>query len=188
MSGDAMNRILTIFIALHWTVVFAALTALAGLDGGENFPAVLAAIGILFSPYSPPMPAALCALLAIGFGTVAALFLWTLVTALFDRGGDDGDADEVARLAFGSAVAVFTLVFLGYALTPAASGLYRAMAVETAALLASYLAVCAESRMAAVAKGRAAERLEAAARTMALRAAHESLVHRLMGRRSGEPR
>jgi hypothetical protein len=41
--------------------------------------------------------------------------------------------------------------------------------------------------MAVAAKGRAAERLEAAARTMALRAAHESLVHRLMGRRSGEP-
>jgi len=179
-----MNRILTIFIALHWTVVFAALTALAGLDGGENFPAVLAAIGIQFSAYSPPMPAALCALLAIGFGTVAALFLWTLVTALLDGESDGGDADEVARLAFGCAVAVFTLVFLGCALTPAASGPYRSMALETAALLASYLAVCAESRMAVAAKGRAAERLEAAARTMALRAAHESLIHRLMGGRT----
>jgi len=184
-----MNRVLTIFIALHWTVVFAALAALAGLHDGENFPAVLAAISIQFPVYSPPMPAALCALLAMGFGTVAALFLWMLVTALLDGEGEGGDADEVVRLAFGSAVAVFTLVFLGCALTPAASGLYRSIAVETGALLASYLAVCAERRMAAVAKERAADRLEAAARTMALRAAHESLVHRLMGgRRSGEPR
>lgn len=185
-----MNRILTIFIALHWTVVFAALAALAGLHGGENFPAVLASIGIGFAAVTLPMPVpkALCGLLAIGFGIVAALFLWTLVTALLDR-GNGNEADEVARLAFGSAVAVLTAVFLGCAVMPGASGLYRSMALELGALLASYLAVGAERRATAAAKGRAGDPIGAAARAMALRAAHESLVHRLMGHgRSGEPR
>ncbi|MBN9075231.1 MAG: hypothetical protein BGN87_03920 [Rhizobiales bacterium 65-79] len=184
-----MNRILSIFIALHWTMVFAALAALAGLHGGENFSAVLAAVGIGFAAVTLPMPvpAALCGLLAIGFGIVAALFLWTFVTALLDR-GHGNEVDEVARLAFGSAVAVLTAVFLGCVLMPAASGLYRSMALELGALLASYLAVCAERR-ATAAKGRAGDPIDAAARAMALRAAHESLVHRLMGRgRSGEPR
>jgi hypothetical protein len=183
-----MNRVLTIFIALHWTVVFAALAALAGLHNGENFAAVLAAIGIEFAAVTLPMPLpeALCALLAMGFGTVAALFLWLFVTALLDRGSGNG-TDDVARLAFGSAVAMFTLVFIGCASSSAAFGFYRSLAIELGALLASYLAVCAERRMMAAATPAGAR--DAAARAMALRAAHESLVHRLLGGRgSGEPR
>ena len=185
----AMNRVLTIFVSLHWTVVFAALAALAGLHGGQNFPDVLAAIGIEFVAGSLPMPApALCAMLAVAFGIVAALFLWTFVTGLLDRAGDGGEIDEVARLSFGSAVAMLTVVFVGCASAPAVSGFYRSLAVELAALLASYLAVCAERRMAIMAQERAAERLGAAARGMALGAAHESLVHRLLPRTNGEQR
>jgi hypothetical protein len=192
-SGEAMNRVLTIFIALHWTVVFAALAALAGLHNGENFAAVLAAIGIEFAAVTLPMPLpeALCALLAMGFGVVAALFLWLFSTALLDREGGGKGTDDVARLAFGSAVAVLTLVFIGCASSPAAFGFYRSLAIELGALLASYLAVCAERRMAVAATkaGARDDRVDVAARAMALRAAHESLVHRLMGgRRSGEPR
>jgi hypothetical protein len=192
-SGKAMNRVLTIFIALHWTVVFAALAALAGLHNGENFAAVLAAIGIEFAAVTLPMPLpeALCALLAMGFGIVAALFLWLLATALFERGSGGNGTDEVARLAFGSAVAALTLVFIGCASSPAAFGFYRSLAIELGALLASYLAVCAERRMAAAATkaGARGDGVDAAARAMALRAAHESLVHRLLGGRgSGGPR
>jgi hypothetical protein len=190
MSGEAMSRILTIFIALHWTVVFAALTALAGMNGGENFAAVLAAIGSAFPVASLPAPAsaALCAMLAVGFGIVTALFLWMFVTGLLDRRGQGSEADEVAGLAFGSAIAVLTLLFIGCASMPAASGFYHALAIELAALLASYLAVCAERRMAVITRVRP-DQLGGAAHAMALRAAHESLVHRLLaGRIDGEAR
>lgn len=179
-----MNRILTLFVCLHWAVVFVALTLLAGLHGGENFAAVLAAIGIRFSVDAMPEPAGLCALLAVGFGIVASLFLWALVTGLLDRRVEESETDEVARLAFGGAVAVFTLVFLGCAAGAEVIGLYRSMALEIGALLASYLAICAERRM--VAAVSASNRTGAAARTMALHAAHDSLLARLGGgRRSG---
>jgi hypothetical protein len=125
------------------------------------------------------VPPALCALLAVGFGIVASLFLWTLVTGFLDRRAEENEADEVARLAFGGAVAVFTLVFLGCAAGAEAIGLYRSMALEVGALLASYLAICAEQRMALAAAAGAGNPAGAAARTMALHAAHESLLTRL---------
>jgi hypothetical protein len=177
-SGKAMNRILTLFVCLHWAIVFVALTLLAGLHGGENFTAVLAAIGIQFPVDAMPVPPALCALLAIGFGIVACLFLWTLITCFADRQAEGNEADEIAGLAFGAAVAVFTLVFLGCAAGADAIGLYRSMAVEICALLASYLAICAERRTAAF---RAGDPEGAPARTMALHAAHDSLLARLGG-------
>ena len=183
-----MGRILTLFVSLHWTAVFAALALLAGLNGGENFAAVLAAIGIQFPAEALPMPvpAAFCALLAVGFGIVAVLFLWALVTGLLDRHADGNEADEVARLAFGSAVGVLTLVFLGCAMRGEAIGIYRSIAIEMAALLASYLAVYAERRMASAAAARAGSRTTGAARTMALHAAHDSLLARLgAGRPAG---
>jgi hypothetical protein len=182
-SGKAMNRILTLFVCLHWAVVFIALTLLAGLHGGENFVAVLAAIGIQFSVDAMVVPPALCALLAVGFGIVASLFLWTLVTSFLDRRAEGNEADEVAGLAFGGAVAVFTLVFLGCALTAEAIGLYRSMALEIGALLASYLAICAERRMVVAAAAKPGNPAGAAARTMALHAAHDSLLARLGGGR-----
>jgi hypothetical protein len=182
-SGKAMSRILTFFVCLHWAVVFIALTLLAGLHGGENFVAVLAAIGIQFSVDAMVVPPALCALLAVGFGIVASLFLWTLVTSFLDRRAEGNEADEVAGLAFGGAVAVFTLVFLGCALTAEAIGLYRSMALEIGALLASYLAICAERRMVVAAAAKPGNPAGAAARTMALHAAHDSLLARLGGSR-----
>src|SRR5690606_30824475 len=84
-SGKAMSRILSLFVSLHWTVIFTALALLAGLHGGENFAAVLAAIGIQFPLHALMVPPALCALLAIAFGLVAVLFLWGLVTGALDR-------------------------------------------------------------------------------------------------------
>jgi hypothetical protein len=182
-SGKAMSRILTLFVCLHWAVVFIALTLLAGLHGGENFVAVLAAIGIQFSVDAMVVPPAFCALLAVGFGIVASLFLWTLVTGFLDRRAEGNEADEVAGLAFGGAVAVFTLVFLGCALTAEAIGLYRSMALEIGALLASYLAICAERRMVVAAAAKPGNPAGAAARTMALHAAHDSLLARLGGGR-----
>ncbi|MDN5927819.1 MAG: hypothetical protein L0I29_12150 [Hyphomicrobiales bacterium] len=176
-----MNRILTLFVCLHWAVVFVALTLLAGLHGGENFTAVLAAIGIQFSVDAMPVPAGLCALLAVGFGIVASLFLWALVTGFLDRRVEENAADEVAPLAFAGAVAVFTLVFLGCAAGAEVIGLYRSMALEIGALLASYLAICAERRMAVAAAVSASNEAGAAARTMALHAAHDSLLARLGG-------
>lgn len=183
-----MNRILTLFVCLHWAAVFVALTLLAGLHGGENFTAVLAAIGIQFPVDAMPVPSALCALLAVGFGIVASLFLWTLVTSFLDRRVEGNEADEVAGLAFGGAVAVFTLVFLGCAAGAEAIGLYRSMALEIGALLASYLAICAERRMAVAAVARAGNPAGAAARTMALHAAHDSLLARLGGGRKSRGR
>ncbi len=174
-----MHRILTLFLSFHWMSVFAALAVLAGIHGGENFPAVLGAIGIVVPGGSLPTPATsvLCMALAMGFSLVCVLFFWMLVTVVLEKNAESSEADDVARLAFGGAICMLTLVFIGCA-AGSVTGLYRSVALELGALVASYLAVCAERRIAAT----RADDIGATARAMALHAAHESLVSRLMGR------
>lgn len=188
-----MRRILSFFLSLHWAVMFAALAVLSGVGRGHGFPLSLSALGL-----APPddiggflCAPATAAALACGFGVVAVLFLWTLVTLFLNDGDLPEETDDVARLAFGGAVLILTAVFIACAACPV-RGLYPMLALEMTALLASYVAVAAERgtarRRAAGAKGN--DDVRVAARTMALGAVHSSLLGQLTGRSGGaaEPR
>jgi hypothetical protein len=178
-SRDAMRRILSLFLALHWMIVFAALAVACGLDGQGGFTAVLRAVGLAVPPNLPYFDSgeAVSTGFVSGFGLVAVLFLWTFLTALFDQEGSGG-TDDVARLAFGSAIGMITILFLVCALA-SVQGFYGITALELAALAGSWLAISAEKRMMEQRLSHEGEPVQSAARMMALGAAHNSLLRRL---------
>jgi hypothetical protein len=183
-----MRRILSLFLALHWMIVFTALAALCALDGQGGFSVVLHAIGL-----APPVGLphfmtgqAVSTGLASGFGLVAVLFLWTLLTA-FSEDEESSGTDEVARLAFGSAIGMVTILFLPCALA-SVQGLYGIVALELAALAGSWLAISAERQMVERDRPRRDEPVQNAARLMALGAVHNSLLRRLQGELSLDER
>jgi len=174
-----MRRILSLFLALHWMIVFAALATLCAFDRQGGFPVVLNAIGVTApSGLSGFMAGqSVSIFFAAGFGLVAVLFLWTLLTAFFEDEASSG-TDEVARLAFGSAIGMVTILFLTCALA-AVHGFYAIVALELAALAGSWLAISAEKRMLEQLRPARGEPARNAARLMALGAAHNSLLRRL---------
>lgn len=150
-----MGRILTALLAFHWMAVFAVAAATALTGGGT------------FSPMAQPAAAALC----LGNVLVAALFLWMLVTAL-GRDAAAGDGEQVVRLAFCGAVIMLTA-------TLAAGG--TAPAMKLAALMASYLVVRYDRSAGEAADPQSEEQARAAARLMALGAAHGVMLARRGG-------
>jgi len=174
-----MRRILSLFLALHWMIVFSALSTLCALGRHGGFSAVLHAVGLAAPaglPDSMGYPA-VSIFFASGFGLVAVLFLWTLLTAFVDA-SDSSEMDEVARLAFGSAIGMVTILFLACAFS-SVQGFYAIVALELAALAGSWLALSAERRMMERAVPEEGEPVQNAARLMALGAAHSSLLRRL---------
>jgi hypothetical protein len=162
-------------------IVFAALAMLCALDRQGGFSVVLHAVG-LGVPVGLPRFAdgqTISTAFASGFGLVAVLFLWTLLTALFE-GEESSETDEVARLAFGGAIGMVTMLFLACAFA-SVQGFYAVVALELAALAGSWLAISAEKRMMERAAPRQDEPVQNAARLMALGAVHNSLLRRLQG-------
>jgi hypothetical protein len=176
-----MRRILSLFLALHWMIVFAALAMLCGVDGQGGFTAVLHAVGLAVPSNLPYFAAgsAVSTGFASGFGLVAVLFLWTLLTALFDQ-EESGGMDDVARIAFGSAIGMITILFLVCAFA-SVQGFYGITALELAALAGSWLAISGEKRLLEQPALPHGEPVQSAARLMALGAAHNSLLRRLQG-------
>lgn len=173
-----MHRILTFFLGLHWVAHFGILAvASAGLSS-SGAPAL--------GTTAPPagFDAVLGTAMALGFGIAAVLFIWMLVTVLFDRRPFPGDTDDVARLAFAVATGMLTLLLFTGADEPVI-GLMPAVSLQIAALLVSYVAVNAERRFA----GRAT-RVEGAsgANSMALHAAHNTMLSRISGRSGAKGR
>ena len=100
-----------------------------------------------------------------------------LVSALSDDGIYPGDTDEVARVAFGGAVGLLTLMLLASSVAPAPA-LFSSVALQLGALLISYLVVQTD-RQSQAAAAMDDEDTRQAARIMALGAAHSSLLSRI---------
>lgn len=143
-----MTRILTLFLVLHWAVVFSLLAALAVFSGGDNLDS-LSFFGINMSGQdlvvaSVPL---LKAVVTFGFAICAVLFWWALV-ALFFQTQDTSAGEEVMRMAFAAASGLMTIALLVGAIK-ASPGLFPAMAAHFAALLASYVAIRVERQVGA---------------------------------------
>jgi hypothetical protein len=177
-----MRPILTSFLALHWAVVF-ALLAFICIDGNRGVAGALGVLGVAIQGTSlvDLENAAVVAPLAIALLVVAVLFCWVFVESLVNAAVSPDGADSVARTAFISASAVLSLILIGGA-AQGINGLFVAVAVQLAALLASYVAMLAERRSVfAGAVSREAES-RATAHAMAKGAAHGSLLSRISGR------
>lgn len=189
MNTDrAMPRILSFCLALHWTVLFGLLAArMAGAFVDNSFEPLHSGPGALLSQAaSLALQGHFAAVMALGSGLAAILFLWMAVTLLFDRRGLTGDADDVARLAFATATGLLTLTLVaGTALPP--SRLLSTVSLLLSALLVSFIAVRAEARAVAE-RMPGADAGEANPNIMALSAAHNSLLSRLSGREGAEGR
>ena len=181
-----MRHVLTSFLALHWAIVF-ALLALICIDGNRG---VVVALGVLGATIEGTRFVDLdnvivVAPLAIAFLVVAVLFFWAFVETLINDATNSG-ADSVARVAFISASGVLSLIVIGGA-AQGINGLFMVVAVQLAALLASYVAMLAERRSAVAAMAGEGE-IRAVAHGMAKAAAHNSLLSLISGRTGSNSR
>lgn len=168
-------------LALHWTVAFAALAygTVFGVGGGVG--ALLDTMGVRPIEQSGDGVAVLLSVaLAGNFLFAALLFGWSCITGILPR-FDGDDQTDIARMAYAAGVSSMTILLIGGLLGPS-QNLYPAVAIQLAALGASYLAGVAERIMASLTSEPEANDVRAAARLMALGAAHGAMLSRIAGR------
>ncbi len=156
-----MQKILVTSLAVYWAVLFA-----------------LGACGIAELSAATHAPDMVATAMATAHALVALLFLWTGVAAWGAR--DDG-ADDVARLALGTAVLLLAAVGVHEALATGTPTPGNASAMQLAALAATYLVIRVEEA-AREREAPPADYSSAVARRMAAGAAHGSMLSRLSRR------
>lgn len=177
-----MRHILTSFLALHWAAVF-ALLAFICIDGNRGVAAALGVLGVAVQDtrFADLENAAVVAPLAVALLVVAVLFCWAFVETLVNVATNPDAADSVVRIAFISASGVLSLILIGGA-AQGINGLFMVVAVQLAALLASYVAMLAERRSAFASAVAVDGEIRTAAHVMARGAAHGSLLSRISSR------
>jgi hypothetical protein len=178
-----MRPLLTYLVPVYWMAAFALLASHAASQPHDLDLFMVGGPGSIVVDVGVDLSRGASTAFSIGFGLVATLFLWTFLTAILGAGDYPGGYEEVASIAFGGAIVVVTVALVVSAARSGAS-VQGASAFQLAALAASYAAVIAERRVFARARPSEAEDLRAAARRMALGAAHSSLLNRL-ARRAG---
>ena len=169
-------------LALHWTVAFAALAygTVFGVGGGVG--ALLDTMGVRpIEQAGDGIAVLLSVALAGNFVFAALLFAWSCFTGIFPHLDVEGDQIDISRMAYGAGVSSMTILLIAGLLVPA-ENLYPAVAIQLAALAASYLACIAERLMASLTSEPEANDVRAAARLMALGAAHGAMLSRIAGR------
>ncbi|MEQ1952635.1 hypothetical protein [Mesorhizobium sp. CN2-181] len=139
-----MPRLLTLFLVLHWAVLFSLLAGLAvfgGDGGGLTFLGIDMSGQDIFLASVPVMKATV----SFGFAICSVLFWWAFVT-FFVSPGNRVAGDEVLRMAFSTASGLMTLMLV-VGTIKATAGLFPAMAAHFAALIASYVAIRAERQL-----------------------------------------
>jgi len=174
---------LTSILSFHWAVVFAALAYGSIAHTGGAFGGLLGSLGIAAIPADATgWFVVLSVLLAGSFVFAAMLFGWSALIDLAPHlGADDADNLDLSRIAYCAAVSSLT-VLLVICLARGGTVPYVALAAQLAALGASYLVVIAERLALALAKPPEVDEVKAAARLMALDAAHGAMLSRISGR------
>ncbi|MEI9413658.1 hypothetical protein [Mesorhizobium sp. Cs1321R2N1] len=173
-----MRHVLTSFLSVHWAIVF-GLLALICIDGNRGVAAALGVLGVavestrLINLENIVVVAPLATALLV----VAVLFFWAFVDTLINDASSPG-ADSVIRIAFISASGVMSMILIGGA-AQGINGLFMVVAVQLAALLASYVAMLAERHSVPALDE---DEFHATAHGMAKAAAHNSLLSLISGR------
>ncbi|TPL95080.1 hypothetical protein [Mesorhizobium sp. B2-3-12] len=173
-----MRHVLTSFLSVHWAIVF-ALLALVCIDGNRGVAAALGLLGVTAEGARAVNleNIVVVAPLATALLVVAVLFFWAFVDSLISDASSPG-ADSVVRIAFISASGLMSVILIGGA-AQGINGLFMVVAVQLAALLASYVAMLAERRSVAALDE---DDFHATAHNMAKAAAHNSLLSLISGR------
>jgi hypothetical protein len=171
-----MHRLLGLFVSGYWTAIFGlfAFAAAGGAPAAIPTATLARSVGTVTMFAGGTMTVAV----VLVFALTASLFLWMFVSILMET-EVDGQADEVGRIAFSVAVAVMMAISLASAALPA-SGAFASSSTLLLTLLVSYLATQAD-RPQPLAEADEDES-GAAARLMAVGAAHNSLLGRISGR------
>lgn len=179
-----MRHLLTSFLALHWAVVF-ALLAFICIDGSRGPQVALSVLGapVLDAGAMRLDSAFVVAPLATGLLVVAVTFCWAFVEALVNG---SPAADGTIRIAFITAAGMLSVVLVGGSVQ-GITGLFPAVSVNLAALLTSYLAICAERWSTSRSGVPDREEIRVGARAMAREAAHGSRLARISGRPGAAP-
>lgn len=180
-----MRRFLTLMLAIHWTMVFAILAIVCAVEPQAGFAAPLRLLGADASGIEQDGGTQAATFFAIGFSTVAVLFLWAFAEMLFGLGKRGRGRQPDFHQAFAAAAIALTLLLLAGALHPV-PGLFATIESLLAAGLASYVAMHAEWQARRDEPLGATGRRRDAARLMALGAAHDSLRPGMPGRKTGE--
>ncbi|MEO9614234.1 MAG: hypothetical protein ABJG86_07150 [Nitratireductor sp.] len=184
-----MKKILSLFVLAFWSAFFGMLAFIALTDDGGAAALVYRALDLgpwtaRPTPIDSPLYAS-----ALAFGAIlaAVLFVWTLLSALFEKADANSDTDDLARLAFGAGTGLMT-VLMAAGTAIGGQGAFVAASIHVVALLVSFLAMRAEARH-AVAASPARPQIhpdglsqQPAVRLMALGAAHNSMLSKLSGR------
>jgi len=141
-----MRQILSSALKLYWAVAFAAMSAVCVFDLENGMLKVFRLLALTDVGMTDANGSGLLAtgLFGSAFALVSLLFLWAFVVGLLDTAGTR-EADEVARMAFGfgggmlAAASVLAAVLF-------IPGVFSAIAIQLAAMLASYLAIRTEGR------------------------------------------
>lgn len=178
-----MRFVLTQILAVHWLLSFALVSAAAlGADGSlvEAVRVIMPFAGEHQSVAASAFEPVLVGGVAIVFATVAAMFLWTLLMIWLGESDSVAEAHSVSVLAHASAmIAVSALMMLLIGMN--IPGGLAVGAIMIAALSASYAAISYEWRE----QGEVAVKPDlgqAAARMMALGAAHSTVLSNITGR------
>lgn len=184
-----MKRILAFFVLAFWSAFFGVLAFIALTDNGGAAALVYRALDL--GPWTArPTPIDspfYVGALAFGVILAAVLFVWTLLSMLFEKADADGDADDLARLAFGVGTGMI-LVLMAAGAAIGGQGPFVAASIHVVALMVSYLAMRAEARHAAAASPARPQvypdglSQQPVVRLMALGAAHNSMLSKLSGR------
>lgn len=174
-------------LALHWAVVFALLAYGSIAYAGGHALHLLESLGIeRIDPSAPDGFVLLSVLLAGNFAFAALLFGWVFVSSLLPHPALEGDHADLSRLAYCAAISSLTIILVASVLRGKAVP-YAALAAQLAALAACYVASFAERLHAALTATPAANDVKAAARLMALGAAHGAMLSRITGRELSSP-
>jgi hypothetical protein len=172
-----MPRVLTSFLTFHWAAAFALLSMACVMGGNGGAAQALGMLGLAEGDLLAHASAT--PLLSLASAVCAMLFFWAFAASVL--GDPAAEGGEVAGMAFASAALLISLLMICGSVNVVA-GLYPAVAVHLAALLASYLAIQAERLAAVISASPGENDIRAAARIMALGAAHVSMLSRLSGR------
>jgi hypothetical protein len=174
-----MPRILTSFLTFHWAAAFALLSMVC-IMGGNGAAQALGMLGLGENDLAGPAGISASAFISLASALCSMLFFWAFATSVFSDNEVHGDGD-VLRLAFASAALLISFLMVCGSVNFVA-GVYPIVATYLAALLASYLAIQAERLAAMMSVSPSGGDIRAAARLMALGAAHSAMLSRLSGR------
>jgi hypothetical protein len=177
---DAMSRILTLFLVLHWAVAFSLLAALVIMSGEGTLLTGFGALSNLTGPGSEMLSGmAVRGAVGFGFSVCALLFWWSFVSvglaAHYQRSGDD-----TLKVAFAAATVTMTAILV-LGTFKGASGLFPTVAAHFAALIASYLATRMDQQPASQLVANNDHRV--AVRVKAMQASHSARMARFVTNR-----